>query len=114
MNIRLVYLLLIIVIAGCFFYKACYNVNFKCEKLFHRKSNNLKQRECIQGQVGDVEFALHPQYETSLDSGIQTIKDFNYFNTFDCDVIPEFSCSLKPDYFSKLVDFKTSVRINSD
>jgi len=24
--------------------------------------------------------------------------------TFDCDVIPEFSCSLKPDYFSKLVD----------
>jgi len=35
-------------------------------------------------------------------------------NTFDCDVIPEFGCSLKPDYFSKLVDSKTSVRINSD
>jgi len=40
---------LIVIIAGCFFYKACYNVNFKCEKLLHRKSKNLKQLECKQG-----------------------------------------------------------------
>jgi len=48
MNIRLVCLLLIIITA-VFFYKACYNVNFKCEKLLHRKSKNLKQVECKQG-----------------------------------------------------------------
>jgi len=30
-------------------------------------------------QLPSVEFALHPQHETSLDSGIQIIKDFNYF-----------------------------------
>jgi len=35
-------------------------------------------------------------------------------NTLDCDLIPEFSCRLKPDYFSKLVDSEMSVRINSD
>jgi len=28
-----------------------------------------------------VEFALHPQHEISLDSGIQIIKDFNYFKS---------------------------------
>jgi len=49
MNMRLVCLLLIFVIAGCFFCKAHYNVNFKCEKLLHRKSKNLKQLECKQG-----------------------------------------------------------------
>jgi len=27
----------------------------------------------------NVEFALHPQHETSLDAGIQLIEDFNYF-----------------------------------
>ena len=32
-------------------------------------------------QVGCVEFALHPQHEMSLDSGIQLIKDFNYFKS---------------------------------
>jgi len=26
---------------GLFFYKACYNVNFKSEKLLHRKSKNF-------------------------------------------------------------------------
>jgi len=26
-----------------------------------------------------VEFALHPQHEASLDSGIQLTEDFNYF-----------------------------------
>jgi len=26
-----------------------------------------------------VEFVAHPQHETSFDSGIQIIKDFNYF-----------------------------------
>jgi len=26
-----------------------------------------------------VEFALHPQHETSLDIGIQLIEDFNHF-----------------------------------
>ena len=29
----------------------------------------------------DVEFALHPQHETSLDSGIQLIGNFNYFKS---------------------------------
>ena len=28
-----------------------------------------------------VEFTLHPQHETSLNSGIQIIKDFNYFKS---------------------------------
>jgi len=28
-----------------------------------------------------VEFALQPRHETSLDSGIQLIKDFNYFKS---------------------------------
>ena len=28
-----------------------------------------------------VEFALHPQHETSLDSGIQLIEDVKYFNS---------------------------------
>ena len=31
------------------------------------------------GLVVAVEFALHPQHETSLDSRIQIIKDLNYF-----------------------------------
>ena len=31
--------------------------------------------------LGYVEFALHPQHETSLDSGIQIIKDFNYLKS---------------------------------
>jgi len=30
--------------------------------------------------VVTVEFALHPQHETSYDPGIQLIKDFYYFN----------------------------------
>ena len=37
-NMRLVCLLLIFVIAGCFFYKACYNKTFKGAILLHRKS----------------------------------------------------------------------------
>jgi len=28
-----------------------------------------------------IEFALHPQHETSYDSGIQLIKDFNYIKS---------------------------------
>ena len=51
--------------------------------------------------------------KTYLQNIPNKVVHFN-INTFDCDVIPQFSCSLKPDYFSKLVDSKTSVRINSD
>jgi len=29
----------------------------------------------------NFEFALHPQHETSLDSGIQLIENFNYFKS---------------------------------
>ena len=34
-------LIIIINFEGCFFSKACYNVNFKCAKLLHRKFNNF-------------------------------------------------------------------------
>ena len=34
---------------------------------------------CCHPLVGYIEFALRPQHETSQDSGIQIIKDLNYF-----------------------------------
>ena len=35
----------------------------------------------VRPRVSGVEFALHPQHETSYDSGIQLIEDFNYFES---------------------------------
>ena len=53
LNIRLVCLFFIIIIAGCFFYIACYNVKFKCEKLLHRKSKNFNTTWMQKGKVGE-------------------------------------------------------------
>jgi len=36
------------------------------------------KKDCLQG---GVDFALHAQHEMSYDSGIQLIKDFNYFES---------------------------------
>jgi len=41
LNIRLVCIFFVIFIAGYLFYKECYNVKLKCEKLLHKKSKNF-------------------------------------------------------------------------
>jgi len=44
-------------------------------------STDFSSMQCLWLRLLCVEFALQPQHETSLDSGIQLIKDFNYFKS---------------------------------
>jgi len=60
---------------------AALGMNTRAIARFRQSSSDHPKRSSKLSCGHTVEFALHPQHETSLDSGIQIIKDFNYFKS---------------------------------